>query len=282
MRLPPSRSSIAPASLGARVRSAFTLVELLVVIGIIAILVALTLSVGGRVLAGGKAKQTAETIRVLDMALHAYKAERGEQIPYNIPATGGATPFCVPLCDGAAQPGGKQIPTTAWFIYYITTVDFVPSAVAALDNIDASFKRITLPQVPGGGGPPPPGALADKAPGKQVEILDGWKQPIRMVHPRFQGIMGPARAVGQAGGFTAMNEIAPLLGNPPSFRWGTNSLRRNFLSNADRAATPKIIGDSDGGRCVGDSPYFYSAGLDGDPSTLEDNVYTQRPTFEKP
>ena len=29
--------------------------------------------------------------------------------------------------------------------------------------------------------------------------------------------------------------------------------------------------DSDGGVCPGGQPYFYSAGPDGDPSTVEDN-----------
>ncbi|MEK6703253.1 MAG: hypothetical protein AABZ53_13390, partial [Planctomycetota bacterium] len=70
-----------------------------------------------------------------------------------------------------------------------------------------------------------------------------------------------------------------------SFNWRVSvapitGVRRNFLTNADRVATPGLIGDSDGGRCVGDSAYFYSGGLDKDPSTRDDNVYTARPTFE--
>jgi len=58
-------------------------------------------------------------------------------------------------------------------------------------------------------------------------------------------------------------------------------IRRNRLIKVDRD-TPDLVPDSDGGLTSGNRPYFYSAGPDGDPSTLEDNVYSNAPTHADP
>ena len=101
-------------------------------------------------------------------------------------------------------------------------------------------------------------------------IVDAWQRPIRYVHPKFDGLFHPT---GDPAGFMTLSDAA-VLGPPPQGRiYATDGVRRN---NAAAGGEPA---DSDGGLCVGNHPYFYSAGPDGDPSTIEDNVYSVKPQF---
>ena len=58
-------------------RSAFTLVELLVVIGIIGVLVAIVIGVAASVAEGGRARATEGVLRALDQSLDIYVEQRG-------------------------------------------------------------------------------------------------------------------------------------------------------------------------------------------------------------
>lgn len=49
--------------------------------------------------------------------------------------------------------------------------------------------------------------------------------------------------------------------------------------NRDATNSKSQIGDADEGFCRAGRPYFYSSGSDGDPRSVEDNVYTDRPIF---
>lgn len=262
-------------------RSAFTLIELLVVLGIIGILVGLTLVVGGSVVAGGKKRQTEETLKNLDNALNAYIAARESGFPGYVEARINNQTLAVPMVDGVAdedQFNGPQqtkarIPTTSWFVYVVSELDKVPAAEQAINVIDAKLKRVGVPNAQG--------ALYE-VPGRQIEILDAWGNPIRFVHPKFDGrITSAAPSPGNSGG--PLVNTADFLA--VSVTWAAPRIRRNALTDDQRqarkdAGEPYMIGDSDGGRCTGDRPYFYSVGPDGDPSTTSDNVYLSPPQFE--
>ncbi len=62
-------------------RSAFTLIELLVVISIIAILAALLVPVGSRIIESGRAAQCLSNLRQLGMGLTAYLTENNNTMP---------------------------------------------------------------------------------------------------------------------------------------------------------------------------------------------------------
>lgn len=262
-----------------RFRAAFTLVELLVVIAIIGVLVAITFTIGKTMHAAGKTRQTEATLRILDQAMTAYRSTREAPFPATVALSNNAQ---IPMIDGVVGPDQvvngvtvKQlVPTTAWFIKQITEGDPVEPAAAVIKQIDAKLLRISnQPAGPAGN----PVAMWDVS-GKKIDVLDGWGNPIRMVHPRYSGVIqGGARAVGTQGNTINPNNFAPLVQTVPAQFYGITQFRRNALNNADRTQTPGIIGDSDGGVCVGDTPYFYSCGPDGDPSTIEDNVYTIKP-----
>jgi prepilin-type N-terminal cleavage/methylation domain-containing protein len=272
----------------------FTLIELLVVIAIIGVLIGLTLAVGAGVIASGKARQTADILKVLDQAASEVKAATEAPLPWYVAVpsqVGNNPPNLIPLIDGVNRADTfqngvqtkQEIPTVAWFIKHVSEYSPVPSAKAMIDSIDEKFKRNRLAT-----GGLVLQDLATNPPGLRTDILDAWGNPIRMVHPKFDGtIPTPPGPVGNDGG--PMGRTRDFLIAPDA---STGTLvgfnyRRNYVSNADRksradANQPYMKGDSDGGTCPNDTPYFYSGGPDGDPSTRADNVYSIRPTFGDP
>lgn len=126
---------------------------------------------------------------------------------------------------------------------------------------------------------------------------DNGNNPIRFVHPSFDGRItrGEDRQRGQPGAALELfngqtgrysfrgTQLPPVHGDSPyvgSFGTlynGVFAIRRNYLNDQDREnwrGQSLPIGDGDGGKCPNGQPYFYSPGPDGDPSTHEDNVYT--------
>ncbi|GAB4385765.1 MAG: hypothetical protein Kow0022_12880 [Phycisphaerales bacterium] len=247
-------------------RRAFTLIELLVVIGIISILIAVSVVVGKRVAGTGKAMVTADTIRVLDAAVGEYVNRIGRlpALAERVETTAGPALNVFPVIDGVDTVSGKLINSIGLFIHQAEETGGVGSAIAQIDE-----KFVRLMDVDGPG--PQPGLTT---------VVDGWDRPIRYVHPAFDGTWTneDPRPTGQAG--SPVDLSAP--GSPIKDQTLRNDLaitmvRRNFLTDKDRETSPTLVGDSDGGICPTPNPYFYSAGEDGDPSTLDDNVYTTKP-----
>jgi hypothetical protein len=93
------------------------------------------------------------------------------------------------------------------------------------------------------------------------------------VHPQFSGRITTATNI----------NAAELLGPAPSgLQYSVGEVRRNNVytgpdAESRRATQLEQVADGDGGKCVGGRPYFYSAGPDKDPSTIEDNVYLSVP-----
>lgn len=253
----------------ARARRAFTLIELLVVIGIIAILIAISVIVGARVGDTGKGMATAETIRVLDAAMGDYINSVGSLPPLatRVEWVGGPAQNVYPIIDGRDMGTEKYINTIGLFIRQTEGTSGVGTAIAQIDN------RYVRRYDPDGAGPQP----------ELTTVFDAWDRPIRYVHPALDGIwVGSPRTEGQAG--TAVDLSAggsPIKDQTLRNNLAITSVRRAYYSDADRAANANIgTGDSDGGLCPSPKPYFYSAGEDGDPSTLKDNIYTTKPNTE--
>lgn len=250
-------------------RGAFTLAELLVVIGVIAILIAIVAVVGLRAKTGAAEAITADTIRVLDVALSEYKNAKGGQPPPYVAvlSPNPNAPILQPVADAhgiGGDPAGP-INSIAWLVRQL---DSVPAAADALRGLNV--KQITLAPRPD-----------ETAKIDHKTILDGWGRPMRYVHPAFSGqIEATPHALGAYG---SPRMTADVLGPAPfGGSWRVTQLRRTVFSDADRnAMTTPLVGDGDGGVPVGGSPYFYSGGADGDPSTTSDNVYTFRPEFVK-
>jgi prepilin-type N-terminal cleavage/methylation domain-containing protein len=265
----------------AAVARAFTLIELLVVIVIIGVLLALTLSLGPSLIGSGKRSVTQDTLKILDAALSAYIAEKGgPPEPFvedpRLPRSQRDGRFVIPVADARNFSSGAAadrvvIDTVGLFLLQAKESR---EASKVIDGLNPKMIR---------GLDPVPGASNLTAGDAQVvpalrTVLDGWGNPIRYVHPAFRGAIN-ARTEG-GGNSVDPVPVSAILGNAPAGKsFGVTQIRRTDLDPANISAG--TWDDADGGSPKNDRGYFYSAGPDGNPATLEDNVYLVQPTLPK-
>ncbi|MEQ9096067.1 MAG: type II secretion system protein [Phycisphaerales bacterium] len=236
-------------------RRGFTMIELLVVVLIISVLIALGLAVGSRVVEGGKVSQTRDLLKTLDNVLNSYEQATDSAPPASIidprlpegAVTG--TVIYFPMADAVDDSTGTPINSVGVFLAEATRVSGVSNLLEGLDT--KNYREFAYGTAPD----PMPGDSEPLLP----TVLDAWGNPIRFVHPAFHGVRRSAEAVDA------------ILGPAPSPATGY------FPSDIRRDPAQ---GDADGGLTTNSRPYFYSAGPDGDPSTVEDNVYLVEPKIQ--
>lgn len=234
-------------------RRAFTLIELLVVISVIAILVSLTLAAGGKVVSVGRERGTQWTLQTLDAMMSDYVQSNGA-IPSPTVKDPTNTNRLVAIVDGGAGNSASTLEpfnSTAWLIYQLQSQG--SDAVAAIDQLDDRVRKIGLSTT----------SISDAntTGNRTTRIIDVWGNPIRYVHPRFGGVVGEGNSISQK----FYETLGVEAGTPFLF--------------SDFSRDPKNKKNSDGGMPIARRPYFYSSGADGDPSTVDDNVYLTRPNF---
>lgn len=284
-----TRPAIAPVA-----RRGFTLLELLIVVAIIAALAAITTLVGSAVLDSGKKRATLGVLQTLDEALAAYTDEKGDNPPVlvEIPFERmGSAPNGVRAGDVAYYPAvdgrGSENASGEFYVInsvalFIESVRAVPQTQELVNSINPRFVQNFTPD-------------RENFP-QLLTVFDAWGNPIRYVHPKFDGVhVNFPRATGDAG-----EPIRIMNFNRPYFTrasrpedWETSVkiklVRRNRLVDADfgddglsgggggldlgTVSDFDLAPDSDGGLTAGNRPYFYSCGPDGNPATLEDNIY---------
>ena len=281
-------------------RHAFTLLELLIVVGIVAALVAVTTLVGTAVINQGKNRATLGVIQTLDEALAAYIDKQGENPPALVPVPVGQLPDPIanqmpsydgtplpalyPALDGRArEDNAGDMETLNSVGLFIESAKAVPEAIEVINSINPRLLRLYTPN--------------DELQPVLLTAFDAWDNPIRYVHPKFDGIIErEQRSRGDAGepvhyenpakGFFTAGALPPT---NQRIRLRMNVIRRNRLVDADfgdgglsggggglnqqSLSDFELIPDSDGGLTSGNRPYFYSAGPDGNPATIEDNIY---------
>lgn len=288
-------------------RRAFTLVEMVVVVALVAVLAGISIAIGASMADSGRTRATEGVIQALDQTLDRYVNQTGSVPAALVPITlnqsfneNGLSGFSagdtiyLPAIDGVAlldadEAETHQVNSIGLFLASVSDVIDIDSE---LSQIDSKFiKRYNKPD--------------DRQP-ELLTIFDAWGNPIRYVHPKFDGIIedstgpGDRRMLGEPGDPIDISDT-----NTGYFTFATLPqdltditipiVRRNKITNLDKEEaransagnTPTPLNhfvwiDSDGGTCPGQRPYFYSSGPDGDPSTTEDNIYTTQPIFTDP
>ncbi|MBL8887084.1 MAG: type II secretion system protein [Phycisphaerales bacterium] len=266
----------------------FTLIELLVVITIIAILVSLTLAAGTKVVSVGRERGTQWAMQALDTSVGEYIQANGAIPPPTVRDPVGTlnntkrVAIVDALVDdqvadpsGAEAAGMKVFDSTAWYIHQLESSG--SSALAAIHQIDPKLRKTGIRKGL-------PFSSSQQTGSRTTRILDVWGNPIRYVHPRFGGTHGQS-----ATAFENMTNV--LGGNATDYKYDTflRDAKTRWIPKADKVGTlapaaadeANQVGISDGGAAPSRRPYFYSAGPDGDPSTIEDNVYTIRPNLPR-
>lgn len=256
-------------------RRGFTIIELLIVIGIIAVLSAIALVAGGKVLTGGKRAATQDVMRVLDTALDAYISSKGGNPPpwvETVPGNDLTLKRVFPVADVRDVANNAMVNSVGLFM--LQCVD-VPTTQGHLNGIPARF--IASRPIRGGNN-------IRSIP----TIIDAWGNPIRYVHPAFDGVIAVDSAVPGTGVELDSLDLPDLkTGQTRGFAPG-QTVRRTYKNSDDSLP---FGADGDGATCIGNRPYFYSVGEDLKTGFLTetngtlkenrnaDNVYTTIPAL---
>ncbi|MCH8152536.1 MAG: hypothetical protein IH830_09220 [Planctomycetes bacterium] len=174
----------------ASVHGGFTLVEVVVVIGIIILLVALTISVGVVVVEGSEVRQTETVLRQLDTALQEWQTHADRRVTWGENDT---PPGAVYDMQGDANTGNSITSDVFVISELIDTVRRPSQVKEVLATIDPEFVHTYNP------GPPYPPWInpADQNDLDNVwgvvhgsmnlppslAVLDAWGDPIYAIHP---------------------------------------------------------------------------------------------------
>lgn len=255
-----------------RAARGFTLIELLVVLGVIGILVTLSITVGFRVLEGGKERVARDTMRLLDNALTTWTTDKESKFPSYLEGEptsfvpgGPERPNKYAIIDGVDRDSGRLTPTLAMFLVIARQSPSVETMVK--QQLDPKYLA-TSPPVFGSEG-------ITNIEWDGLTIADPWGRAYRFVHPAWHGGYGEFVIPPESGGGTGNR-------SPRTVPNGTNTSTYDFIRSYSYD-DPRFEGkeSADEGLCPGSRPYFYSAGPDGDAGTRGDNIYleTARPSF---
>lgn len=270
MRQPSVRQRIVPR--------AFTLIELLIVIGILTILIAAALVVGTKVAGSGKQRVTEGIIKALDMSLSEY-VHAAQHIPPPMvtdPGTqampnNGATKVMQPVADAVNMTYDNPPPFTLPAPPLINSVGLymlqaksVPGADEAIKSINTKFVRMYDPESPATG----VGRTGWDHQPPLLTVFDGWGKPIRYVHPAFKGIIFSGTALAPQ-----PKAVDQVIGNAGiNAKFGMTQIRRlAYAPAAGSGQTQTAFPDADAGLPASNRPYFYSTGADGQAGYLYDS-----------
>ncbi len=250
-------------------RRAFTLLELVIVIGIILILMGLALAVTSSVLASNDRRTMENTFKMLDQALDSWQSQMGRDLTFGrrlVPGGGTNTPDFTLAGTGPSASYDiyeENFNTTYAICVVLEKLSASPDAMDVLSRIPGSSLRT----VPVNGvtvvGEPIPATWSATSPQTDPnqmpypvaanpnavrEIVDPWGRRI---------------AVAFAGRRATKAELSSTAASPPPVDAEDGSVR--------------TLDEQSMGICRNRRMFFASAGPDGDLGTTADNIYSYEP-----
>jgi prepilin-type N-terminal cleavage/methylation domain-containing protein len=238
-----------------RVRRGFTVLELVVVIGVILILMAIALSVTSAVLAGNDRRTMETTFKLLEQAMESWQAQMGREISYGrraVPAGGGGPPDYTGTTPNVSYDIYEVNATSPYIICIL--IEQLGISGSESSEILAKIPGTALRFVPMNGttviGQPLPASWApNRMPANTTglvrEIVDPWGQRISSCFP---GRPATKAELANTAIFTDVND------------------------GSVRTTDEQLLGV-----CRNRRPYFVSGGPDGDFATLDDNIFSYQP-----
>ena len=136
-----------------RTRSGFTLVEMIITIGIIVLLAGLTLSVSVAVVRGSEARETETTLRILETAIREWEVQSDRRVSYG----------------KVDEPQGAQyevdVDAGEYLSQLIAIIRRTPTVKEMLARIDPEF------------------AVQDPNDPQRLQIFDAWDRQLAAVFP---------------------------------------------------------------------------------------------------
>lgn len=280
----------------------FSLVELLVVMATILLLIALFVGVGRSVFDTSRKVSAQASLATLDTLLSRYISTNGETLPPAVwtPDDQASSPLLYPILDGrnfSANDGSARLVSGRFSVIgedgqLVRVTDPTvtgPRTINSGGMMFDIFRRDGLVSESTEGLPSGliqlytpydiSAAGRDEAVPELPTPIDPWGRPFRFVHPAADGVAFGGSPETPAGVTTVFGQPGTYLANA---NWAINSIRRNAEPTNGTVGTIgglEDLADSDGGQAPNQRPYWYSAGPDGDPSTVDDNVYTLKPVL---
>jgi prepilin-type N-terminal cleavage/methylation domain-containing protein len=239
-----------------RASRAFTLIELIVVITIIAILMSIALLGAHHIRQNSQNNVTRDLIKTLDTAYSGMVQEKGANVPavYRDDQNNELA-----VIDATVKDTSAIEPSLGLFILASGSDSAITTAILRADSKYVANSQINSNQHPSW-------TSAAKVP----LLKDAWGNPIRFVHPRYAGGYGnyfdnaSTPAVQNRDPKTVTLERA---NNPQPIQFVRSYRPENQMVSADE------------GLCNGNVGYFYSDGADANAGTRDDNVYSSVPKF---
>ena len=158
----------------------FTLIETMVVIGLIAVLIAITFTIGRGVISSQKRQQTEALLLNLNTMLDEYVNEYGAVPPY----TGNITRQDDPTAYRPAQGydrGGEVRPEVAAFIAQVRGLESATRALAAIPEDYLLPRNALYARIEDDGLAPFAGSIDDRD--DRLTVADSWGMEILYIHP---------------------------------------------------------------------------------------------------
>lgn len=179
-RMTDGTATAGPAMRGHRRPDGFTMIEMMVVVGLIAVLIAVSFTVGRGVITSQKRQQTEAIVLNLNAMLDEYINEYGAVPPYTGAITRQDDPTAYREATGFDR-GGEVRPEAAVFIAQARGLEGVNKALAAIPEQFLANRNELYSRIDGDGLTPFAGTVDSRD--NRLTVADSWGMEILYIHP---------------------------------------------------------------------------------------------------